>query len=465
MFGEGQSELALLPQVDAAIERGEVAFNMSGGEQLRDYLPVEAVAQQLFDLYTDKKAGLYNICSGHPISVRRLVERHITARKSSITPNLGYYPYPEHEPMAFWGVRDIGETIYLPALPNAPLSSKTDKQPLAPMRLRYNESLGFLENEAFDPDLIDYSQNYENSQAHSDRFLAHMNEVLGLLKGKLPQGSLIVEVGCGKGDFVELVLADGYFRIQGYDASYEGHNAAIEKRYLHASDTIQADIVVLRHVLEHVPQPHNFLAMLRMVFGHAQIYIEVPNYDWIKENGTYFDITYEHVNYFSQFALKALFEQHQAQYGLLFDRQYQYVISSLSEINPDFNNKYNSEKWCYKTFEELFPDISQKIERIEKLAGSHSIFVWGAATKGCLFLAHCTVRRKLIEQVVYAVDVNPNKIGKFLPGSRIEIKSKREFFNFIKDDDVLLISNPAYKIEIVAELRGMGITGIIVETL
>lgn len=106
MYGAGQNPRSVLPQLDAAIDKGEPVFNMSGGEQLRDFLPIEAVAQQLFDIYEHKRAGTINVCSGTPISVRRLVEDHIKARGAEIELNLGHYPYPDYEPMAFWGVPD-----------------------------------------------------------------------------------------------------------------------------------------------------------------------------------------------------------------------------------------------------------------------------------------------------------------------------------------------------------------------
>ena len=122
---------SILSQLDTAIENGDSVFNMTGGEQLRDYLPVEAVAQQLLDLFLSRKEGTYNICSEKPISVRRLVEERIRERSSAIKLNLGYYPYPEEEPMAFWGVRDMGETLYLPTLPNAPLKTEDQRQNLA----------------------------------------------------------------------------------------------------------------------------------------------------------------------------------------------------------------------------------------------------------------------------------------------------------------------------------------------
>lgn len=104
MHGPGQNPNSLLAQLDHAIETGETSFNMSGGEQLRDYLPVEAVAARLVALIERPKyAGPINVCSGEPISVRRLVEQRVAYKGSSIRLNLGHYPYPDYEPIAFWG--------------------------------------------------------------------------------------------------------------------------------------------------------------------------------------------------------------------------------------------------------------------------------------------------------------------------------------------------------------------------
>ena len=104
MYGEGQNPNSLLPQLDRAIDRGDESFNMSGGEQLRDYLPVTEVAARLVTLVEHSElSGAINICSGTPISVRRLVENRIAERNANITLNLGHYPYPDYESMAFWG--------------------------------------------------------------------------------------------------------------------------------------------------------------------------------------------------------------------------------------------------------------------------------------------------------------------------------------------------------------------------
>jgi nucleoside-diphosphate-sugar epimerase len=79
---------------------------MSGGEQLRDYLPVSEVARSLVALVLKQAdIGVVNVCSGQPVSVRKLVEGWIAENDWSIDLNLGRYPYPDYEPMAFWGDR------------------------------------------------------------------------------------------------------------------------------------------------------------------------------------------------------------------------------------------------------------------------------------------------------------------------------------------------------------------------
>jgi nucleoside-diphosphate-sugar epimerase len=466
MHGKGQSPKSFISQLEEAIMNGDEVFNMSGGEQLRDYLPIQAVAQQLFDLYVSRRRGISNVCSGKPTSIRRLAEDRIKELGAQIRLNLGSRPYSDFEPMAFWGVRDVGETLYLPALPNAALETKEQAQSLAPMRLRINTHLNFLENEAFDGGLIDYSEGYENSQAHSVKFQMHMRSVLSLLKHNTKKGSLIVEVGCGKGDFVEMVQADGFAKIQGYDASYDGNNPVIEKRYINETDRIRADLVILRHVLEHIPNPYKFLSLLKVVFGDVKIYIEVPNYDWIVANKTFFDITYEHVNYFSQMSLKMLFDDTEIIHGLSFDDQYQYIIADLSALSAKFGSSYESNNWQHISIAELFPNLEYEIDRLNSVADGRTVYIWGGGTKGCLFLSHCASRNKLIDKVAYVVDQNPRKIGKYLPGSLIQIKSKEEFYKSINDDVLLIISNPAYKDEIVESIKTSGVVNdILIETL
>ena len=104
MYGKGQNPNSLLSQLEIAIERQDKEFNMSGGEQLRDYLPVEKVAEYIVKISVqDKITGIINCCSGKPIRVKKLVEKYLREKNKSIELNMAYYPYPDYEPMAFWG--------------------------------------------------------------------------------------------------------------------------------------------------------------------------------------------------------------------------------------------------------------------------------------------------------------------------------------------------------------------------
>ena len=104
MYGKGQSEKSILSQLEQALQNEDEFFNMSGGEQVRDYLPVEEVAKLIVDHSLDnKKNGIYNVCSGNPITIKELVENYLKQNNKSIKLNLDYYPYPDYEPMVFWG--------------------------------------------------------------------------------------------------------------------------------------------------------------------------------------------------------------------------------------------------------------------------------------------------------------------------------------------------------------------------
>lgn len=107
MYGLGQNATSIIAQLDQAAKNNEKVFNMSGGAQLRDYLPVSQVADQLLNLYMQYPEGTYNICSGQPISIEQLVKNRIQEQKYKIELNLGFYPYSDIEPMSFWGERDI----------------------------------------------------------------------------------------------------------------------------------------------------------------------------------------------------------------------------------------------------------------------------------------------------------------------------------------------------------------------
>jgi dTDP-6-deoxy-L-talose 4-dehydrogenase (NAD+) len=104
MYGEGQSQNSILSQLQKAIDANEPVFNMSKGEQERDYLPVEKVAEYIVAIATQKKVqGVINCSSGTKVRIKDLVNNYLQKTNQSIKLNLGYYPYPDYEPMSFWG--------------------------------------------------------------------------------------------------------------------------------------------------------------------------------------------------------------------------------------------------------------------------------------------------------------------------------------------------------------------------
>ena len=104
MYGKGQSPRSLISLLDKAIEANETSFNMSGGEQERDFLPVESVALHIVAIATQQMVtGVINCCSGRPVTVKAFVENYLEKRNKQIRLNLGYYPYADYEPMRFWG--------------------------------------------------------------------------------------------------------------------------------------------------------------------------------------------------------------------------------------------------------------------------------------------------------------------------------------------------------------------------
>ncbi len=104
IFGKGQNSNSLFSQLENAISKEEKVFNMSGGEQVRDYLPVKSVAKYIIEIsLQNKTTGIINCCSGELVKIIDLVERFINKSRSPIKLNKGFYPYPDYEPMAFWG--------------------------------------------------------------------------------------------------------------------------------------------------------------------------------------------------------------------------------------------------------------------------------------------------------------------------------------------------------------------------
>src|ERR1017187_6492880 len=189
---------------------------------------------------------------------------------------------------------------------------------------------GLTFNRAFQPELMQYDADYQNEQAISAAFRRRLQNVSEVIL-KHFQDSSLIEVGCGKGYFLEHLQAMG-FKITGLDPAYEGSNPSVIKRYFSPESGLRADGIVLRHVLEHLQDPVGFLSRVRDANGGGgKIYIEVPCFDWICDHRAWFDIFYEHVNYFRLPDFHRMFGLvYEA--GHAFNGQYLYVVADLATI-------------------------------------------------------------------------------------------------------------------------------------
>ena len=338
--------------------------------------------------------------------------------------------------------------LTVPIIPNSPLVSLQADESFGLISLRKNQITGLIENQSFDDSQICYDENYQNNQATSNVFSAHMRHVYEVIKRQFPAGSKLVEVGCGKGDFLNIVEADGHFDYAGFDFAYEGDNPNIHKRFLNENDRIDADIIVLRHVLEHIQKPHLFLAMLAQVFPNTPIYIEVPDYTWITDHSAFFDLTYEHVNYFTPNSLSGLFTSSMDS-GLLFQHQYQYIIADLGSLTSDYTDHYNSDNWVTLDLKDIFKGMQNAINSIEQLNPSQKIVIWGGATKGVLFAHHLKMLAPdVFKRIGSAIDINPNKQNKYLPSTKLKIVSDADFIASANGDEIVVVMNPNYFDEI-----------------
>ena len=214
--------------------------------------------------------------------------------------------------------------------------------PKGDVQLVEDQRTGLVYNAAFRPDLMAYDSNYQNEQGLSPLFQAHLESVSSIIDRCMGRDS-IVEVGCGKGFFLEMLLGKG-FDVTGFDPIYEGNNPKILRHYFEPGVGIKANGLVLRHVIEHIQDPVSFLHQLKTANGGTgKIYIEVPCFDWICEHRAWFDIFYEHVNYFRLADFKRMFGE-VIESGKVFGGQYLYVIAELSSLRIpviDMNNRVN----------------------------------------------------------------------------------------------------------------------------
>jgi len=298
---------------------------------------------------------------------------------------------------------------------------------------------GLVYNAAFRPELMAYDAHYQNEQALSPLFQAHLKFVSSIIDRCMGRDS-IVEVGCGKGFFLEMLLDKG-FDVTGFDPTYEGNNPKILKHYFEPGVGIKANGLVLRHVLEHIQDPVSFLHQLKTANGgNGKIYIEVPCFDWICELKAWFDIFYEHVNYFRLADFKRMFGE-VIESGKVFGGQYLYVIAELSSLRIpviDMNNRVNFPS-------DFINNLTEHNRSEQNRTEQNRTAIWGGASKGVIF---ALLKERTGQPVDTVIDINPAKQGRFLPGTGLQVKSPAQGIADLQSGSTIYVMNSNYLEEI-----------------
>lgn len=300
---------------------------------------------------------------------------------------------------------------------------------------------GLIFNRAFRPELMQYDADYQNEQAESVVFQKHLEKMSDLVV-KHFRGDTLLEVGCGKGRFLEQLQSMG-FEIKGVDPTYEGSNTTVIKEYFTADLGVQAEGIILRHVLEHVKDPVSFLSNIRDANGgRGKIYIEVPCFDWICTHRSWVDIFYEHVNYFRLSDFNRMFGVvHEA--GHTFGGQYLYAVADLATIRlPAYEVSGQVE----------FPNdflapVHRYVDRVKTQSSDLGLpaAIWGGASKGVIFSLFMQRAGASIDVVV---DINPAKQGKYLAATGLRVQSPEDAMGKLAPGTDLFVMNSNYLAEI-----------------
>jgi SAM-dependent methyltransferase len=336
-------------------------------------------------------------------------------------------------------------------------------------------SCGHVFNQAFDPLRVEYSPRYENSLHFSGRFKEYADALAERLVARYGlHGKDVIEVGCGKGEFLALLCDRGGNRGLGFDASYvadEGSGAerrgltVVREPFGDPHSVHAADLVCCRQVLEHVRCPRELLEPVRRVLERrpgAVTYFEVPNALFTLRHGGIWDLIYEHCSYFTAESLVAAFER--AGCDVLdayeaFEGQYLGVEAAAhrgagrgvgSGARPSRAALTADVRAFERRDREQVGAWRGRLERAR--ADGERVALWGAGSKGVTFLNVLGIT----DQVETVVDVNPRKHGRFVPGTGHRIVPPAALLE--SPPGLVLIMNGIYEAEIAGTLRALGLS-------
>lgn len=340
--------------------------------------------------------------------------------------------------------------------------------PRGRIELAYCPDCSFVTNVAYQPELLDYEDSYDNSLAFSGVYRAFEQAVANrLIERHGIRGKRVIEIGCGAGDFLERVCELGGNEGVGFDPSLDSELADSNGRVRYVrgyypDDAVSppADLLICRQVFEHMPEPRKFLGKVREALGdgsQAVLYFEVPSFDDVLRELGIWTIVYEHCSYFTRASLTRLF----AECGFdVLDAQECYDNTFLSiEARPGGPRGGD----VFTSDEPMGARVRGFMKRLDD---THAVWaallnelgrqgrravVWGAGARAVSFLSLLPSAAK-IEAVV---DINPHKVGTFMPGTGHRVVSPDWLVEHVPD--VVIVMNGIYHEEIARQVRGLGL--------
>lgn len=316
------------------------------------------------------------------------------------------------------------------------------------------ERCGFVFNQKFDFSLLNYGENYDNTQSFSGHFESYLDDLVKkLVEEKGIKNCNIVEIGCGKGHFLRKLVSYPESKNQGYgfDPSYVGPlidlDGKLQFQKTYYDDTchkIKADVIICRHVIEHIQEPLIILEIIRKnieISSHTRIFFETPCVEWILKNRVIWDFFYEHCSLFNAQSLSLAFQlkgftvdsvEH------IFGDQYLWLEAHLEKPNHiSFENSILDLCLAYAHDEHEL--INHWLFHLNKEVKNSKVALWGAGAKGATFANLCDPDGMLFDCIV---DVNPNKQNCYLPGTGHPIVAPQDLI--LRNVNKAILMNPNY---------------------
>jgi hypothetical protein len=362
--------------------------------------------------------------------------------------------------LLFYDMQDV--PVYCTSI----MSTKEEavKSPRGEIRLAFCEKCGFITNIAFDSEILKNSGSYEDQQSFSPTFKSYAEKLVDSLIRKYNlYGKNVVEIGCGKGDFLELLCKAGNNKGIGIDplsqperltSEASSYLTFIKEYYSEKHGQYLSDLLVCRHTLEHIYSTSHFMKTLRRsIDAHKEtiVFVEVPDTTRILSETAFWDIYYEHCSHFSPGSLARLFRHcgfevidlyraYNNQYLLLEAKAATQSSSDVFNIEENPEDILHSIKLFLQRLDNMRIQWKQKIEQTYK-KGKRAV-IWGSGSKCVSFMTTLGIR----DEIEYIVDINPYRQGKFIPAVGKEIVSPK----FIKEynPDLVIVMNSIYLNEI-----------------